>query len=368
MNVLFVNSMRGMGGGERWVLEAAEGLAGRGHQVSVAGRSRGSLVAEARRRGVDALAIPMSGDADLFSVVAMASWIGRRGVDVVSVNIERAVRLGAAASALAGRPAVVERRGLELSVVPSALDRLIYGRYVDHIIANAEAIRARIVEAGLVPPEKVSVIPNGIDPSRVQGGDGGAFRDRLGVDREAPLVLFMGRLVSDKRPLDALEAFGTVAREIPGAVMAFVGDGSMLESVRFRARDLGTGRVVFAGRIEDVASALDAADVLLVTSRREGMPHVVLEAMASGTPVVATAVSGIPEIIDDGETGLLAAQGDVRELARLVRTVLTDVDLAAALAERARTVVGERHDLGRMLDAVEERFSREAERARGARS
>jgi glycosyltransferase involved in cell wall biosynthesis len=357
--------MRGMGGGERWVLEAASGLASRGHDVSIAGRSSGALVGEAARLGIPALGLPMSGDADVLSVVRLASWMRRREIGVVNVSIERAVRLGAAAAALSGRPAVIERRGLELPIVPSALDRLVYGRFVDHIIANAEAIRRGVVEAGLVPPERVSVIPNGIDPARVAGGDGVSFRREWGIDPAAPLVLFAGRLVSDKRPLDALTAFGSVLHGLPEAVLVVAGDGPLRAELSRRAREYGPS-VVFTGRLGDIARALNAADVILVSSVREGMPHVVLEAMAAGTPVVATAVSGIPEIIENGSSGLLVPAGDVQGLATRVLEVLSRPGLRADLSRSARSAVLGRHSLTSMLDAVEERFIVEFER-RGER-
>jgi len=366
VNVVLVNSMRGFGGGERWLMETAEGLSRRGHDVAVVGRSGSALAAASAGAGLPTLALPMSGDADLLSIVRLAAWIRRRRADVVNVNIERAVRIGAAAAALVGRPAVVERRGLELPVEPSSLDRLVYTRFVDHVIVNADAIRRSIIDAGLVSHDRVSVVPNGIDPSRVERADGGDFRKRRELDEDGPLIVFAGRLVGDKRPLDALGVFAGVLDGRPDARLAVVGDGPMLEEMKERAKGI-RGRVVFTGRVDDIGPALAAADVLLVTSRREGMPHVVLEAMAAGTPVVATAVSGIPEIIEDGVSGLLAPAGEVEALAQGVLEVLRDRDRAGALARAARRTAREHHGLERMIDAIEERFMIESRRAAGRR-
>ncbi|MBD3368555.1 MAG: glycosyltransferase [Candidatus Eisenbacteria bacterium] len=367
MRAVLVNSMRGMGGGERWVLEVAGGLSERGHDVSVAGRRGGRLAREAREMGIPTIEVPMSGDADVVSVARLAVWIRRTAADVVNVQIKRAVRLGAAAAAFGGRPAVVERRGLELPVEPSTLDRLVYARFVDHVIVNAEAIGRGLLEAELVPPDRLSVIPNGIDPARVEGGDGPGFRGRFGIGAEASLVLFAGRLVGDKRPFDALDAFARVARRRSDVRLVIVGDGPLEEPMRARVDRELEGRVTFCGRLDGLRDALAAADVLIVSSRREGMPHVVLEAMAAGTPVVATAVSGIPEIIEDGETGVLSPPGDVAALSSRLLDLLDDEGRRVGLARSARRVVESRHRLDRMLDEVEERFATEAARVRAGR-
>jgi glycosyltransferase involved in cell wall biosynthesis len=357
VRLLIVNSMRAFGGGERWALEAAVGLSERGHEVALAVRRGGELGARASRLGFSCRGFAMRGDVDPGSILGLTRWMRAIRPDVICVGIKRAVRLGCAAAWLAGIGRVVERRGLVLPIEPTLLDRAVYGRCVAHVVANCEAIRRSIVSRGLVPRERTSVVPNGIDPERVPPGGGDAIRAEFDIDPEAPLVVIVGRLTPDKRHVDAIAAFAAVAGERPGARMVVVGSGSLLGELRDRAKRLAPpGSVVFAGERDDVPAFLDAADVLTVSSVREGMPHVVLEAMVAGTPIAATGVAGIPEMIEDGRQGILVRPESPRELARAVATLLDDRELATRLGRAASERVRAEFGLDLMLDRIERCF------------
>lgn len=358
MRILIVNSMRAFGGGERWVLEAASGLAARGHEVALAVRRGSELGARAGRMGLPCRGFPMRGDVDPQSILELAGWMRGFRPDVVNVNIKRGVRLGCAAARLAGVGGIVERRGLILPIEPSLLDRAVYGRCVTHLIANCEAIRRSVVSAGLVPPGRTSVIPNGIDPERVPPGGGGAIRAEFAIDPGAPLVVIIGRLTPDKRHGDAIAAFAAVVSDRPAAKLLVVGSGELVGELRDRAARLAPGgAVLFAGQRDDVPPFLDAADVLLVSSVREGMPHTVLEAMVAGLPIAATAVAGIPEMIRDGREGLLVRAEAPAEMARALATLLDDRKLAGRLAAAASERVRAEFGLDAMIDRTESCFA-----------
>ena len=366
MRIAFVNSMRSMGGGERWLLETADGLRERGHRIAVAAREGSALGEAAARSGHELLTLPMRGDLDVQSVAGLTRWLKRLRVELLSVNIERAVRLGCAAGRLAGIRAVVERRGLDFRVRPTALNRYVYRRCLSRVIANCSSIRDGLVATGLVPPERITVIPNGIDPARVPAGGGEHVRDELGIPRDAPLVVVIGRLVPDKGHRDALRAFSAVLAEAPDARLLIVGSGKLRDQIEAEASSVAPGRVLITGERGDVPAVLDAADALLVASHREGAPHVVLEAMAARVPVVATAVAGVPEMIEHERSGLLVPAGASAEAASAVLKVLGNRDLAAGLAAEAARRVRERFSLTAMLDAVEACFEGEVASA-GAR-
>jgi glycosyltransferase involved in cell wall biosynthesis len=358
VRVLLVNSMRAFGGGERWALEAASGLAARGHEVALAVRRGSELGARAGRMGLPCRAFAMRGDVDPGSIVGLARWARSLRPDVLSVNIERAVRLGCAAARLAGVRGVVERRGLLLPIEPSVVDRLVYARCVTHLIANCEAIRESVVLAGLVPRERTSVIPNGIDPARVSPGGGDAIRAEFGIGPEDPLIAIVGRLAPDKRHADAVAAFAEIVAERPAARLIVVGSGGLSNRLRDLAGRLTPpGSVIFAGERDDVSAILDASNVLAVASVREGMPHTILEAMVAGVPVAATAVAGIPEMIRDGSEGLLVPPEAPGEMARALRRLLDDRDLAGRLASAAWQRVHAEFGLEAMIDGIEECFA-----------
>jgi glycosyltransferase involved in cell wall biosynthesis len=357
VRVLFANSMRSLGGGEQWLLEAADGLSARAHAVAVAARSGSALAARAAERGHAVRTFPMRGDGDLASIAGMARWMRAFRPDVVCLGIKRAVRLGCAASALGGVRAVVERRGLLLPVRGAAIDRVVYGRCVGLLIANCEAIRESVVTAGLVPRERVRVIPNGIDPARVPSGGGDRVREELGIGPGDPLLAIVARLVRDKGHEHALRAFATIVAKRPSARLAVVGDGKLRGEIDALVRELKLDRsVILTGARGDVPAILDAADVLVVASLREGMPHSILEAMVAGTPVVSTAVAGVPEMIEDGREGLLVPPASSGALAEAIERVLSDRALATDLARAAGERVRDRFGLETMIDRLEECF------------
>ena len=366
MRVAFVNSMRSMGGGERWLMETAGGLRERGHRVAIAARAGSALADRAGCAGHVVLTLPMRGDLDIESILRLARWLRRLDTEVVSVNIERAVRIGCAAARLAGVRAVVERRGLDFRVRPTALNRFVYARCLSRVIANCGVIRDGLVSSGLVSPERVLVVQNGIDPSRVPPGGGTEFRREFGIGEGAPLVAVVGRLVPDKGHRDAIDAFSTAAKELPGARLLIAGSGKLrAELEAYAASSAAAGSVIFAGERSDVPALLDAADTLLVTSYREGAPHVVLEAMVAGTPVVATAVAGIPEMIEDGESGLLVPPGAPELAAAALLKLLGDGELSARLGAEGARRVRDRFSLDRMVTEVERCFELAAASARG---
>jgi glycosyltransferase involved in cell wall biosynthesis len=144
-----------------------------------------------------------------------------------------------------------------------------------------------------------------------------------------------------------------------------VGGGKLRGDLELAAAETApAGSVQFLGERDDVAAILDAADVLLVTSLREGMPHVVLEAMLAGTPVVATSVAGIPEMIEDGRHGLLVPSGEPEAASRAAARILSDPALAGRLAEESERRVRQQFSLSTMLERVERCFERELSLAR----
>ena len=167
------------------------------------------------------------------------------------------------------------------------------------VVAVSAALAERARALG-PPADRVHVLYNGVDGDHFRPGDRAAARERLCLPPEAPLVLYVGNLKPGKGCLDLLEAFPGLLQRQPDARLAFVGDGPAARALRTRAGELGIAdRVVFAGaRAHDELPAwMHAATLLCLPSHNEGVPNVILEAMACGLPVVASNVGGIPEVL-----------------------------------------------------------------------
>jgi glycosyltransferase involved in cell wall biosynthesis len=231
------------------------------------------------------------------------------------------------------------------------LDGHVIGRLATTFVAVSTADGDRMVAREGVPPGKVIVIPTGYIPSpTVSDTD---VRLELGLDADAPLIAIAALLRPEKRLDLLLAAHARVRAAIPRAQLAIAGDGECRQALERQARDLGIADSVhFLGARTDVDSVLRAADVGALSSDREGSPLLVFECMANDTPLVATAVGGVPDIIDDGRTGVLVPRRDPDALARGLVGLLSDPPRRAAMAGAARENL--RHYT---IDAIAARFA-----------
>jgi glycosyltransferase involved in cell wall biosynthesis len=194
--------------------------------------------------------------------------------------------------------------------------------------------------ASVRDPAMLRVVHDGVDVARYPGVRAGALRRALGVPPDAPLVGQVAALAPDKDPLGFVEAAARVRAR--GARFALVGEGRLGGQARERVRALGVGdRVAFAGFRGDVPAILPDLDVLVV-ARDEGLGSIVLEAFASGVPVVATDLGGVPELVRDGETGLLVPASDPGAIAAAVDRLLADPALRGRVAAGGREVARSR--------------------------
>jgi glycosyltransferase involved in cell wall biosynthesis len=233
------------------------------------------------------------------------------------------------------------------------VSRWAHGRS-SHTIAVSTPIRRRLIEKDRVPPDRVSLIPNAVipapdDPPNLSGTlpDGWL---------EEPLVGVVARLQPEKGVATFLKAAALVSKASPGARFLVVGDGPLREELRDLVGRLGVeDRVRFLGYRTEARALIRLLDVLVVPSLTEGSPLIVLEAMAAGVPVVASAVGGVPDQARHGEEGLLVPPGDPEALAGAMDELLRDPRRARRLgaAGRRRTENGFSHEtLVRRIEGV----------------
>ncbi|MDP1797849.1 MAG: glycosyltransferase [Planctomycetaceae bacterium] len=188
-------------------------------------------------------------------------------------------------------------------------------------------------------PAKTVIIPNGVDARLFAQADPLNWQ-QLGLPPDATVLLSIGRLEEQKGIDDLLKAFATIVQQFPTAHLVLVGDGSDRQKLEACSVSLGlVNRVRFLGRRTDVPQLLAGADLFVLASRWEGMPNVILEAMAAGLPVVATRVEGTSELITEGETGWLVPANDSAVLAERLQTVLASPDAKQAVGLAAQHAV-----------------------------
>ncbi len=211
-------------------------------------------------------------------------------------------------------------------------------RLMDMTIAVSESSREMLIRNYGIPGEKIVSIRNGVDLSQFDTAfDTNAMRVDLGLRASDPVAVFVGRMADRKGHISALKAVAEIRKRIPGYRLVFVGEGEIEKELRAEAMALGlTTEVIWAGFRRDVPAILASVDLLILPSEDESLPFVILEAMGSRLPVVATDVGGISEQIEDGVTGRLIRPRDVAGLAKAVIDVLDRPDRGKSLGEAGR--------------------------------
>jgi L-malate glycosyltransferase len=222
-------------------------------------------------------------------------------------------------------------------------------RLTDLVIANSAAVRMDAIEREHLDRKRVLVVYNGLDFQRFRARN--AIAPELSVE---PKVLVVANLIAYKGHRHFLAAWPGVLRRFPQARAQFAGQGPMLESLLHQANELGIAQAVdFLGRRSDVPELLEKCDLYVHPSLEEGYSNAILEAMAAGVPIVATAVGGTVEAITDGETGLLVPPADAAALERAMVRMLDDRAAAARMANRAAAVARSRYDMDHVVERYE---------------
>jgi len=351
IRVLIAITRMEMGGAQRVVLDTAAGLDRNRFAVALAWGPGDPLDQEARslddvrRFEITDLVREVRPATDVRALRALRRAIADVRPHVVHTHSSKAGILGRAAARLEQVPAVVHTiHGWGFTPLQSppvraaffAAERLA-ARWTDRFVAVSERNRAQGAELGLFEADRCDVIRAGVPLDRFRGRvDDGTVRARLDLPSTAPVVVQVGNFKPQKAPLDFVRVAARVARAVPEARFVMIGDGPLRGVAQELAAELGVAdRIVFPGWWDDVAGLLAASAVSLLTSRHEGLPCAVVESLAAGVPVVATAVDGTPEAVHHGHNGLLAAPGDVAALADHVIHVLTEPVTTARLKAAA---------------------------------
>jgi glycosyltransferase involved in cell wall biosynthesis len=307
LRVAHVVSSLEIGGQERVVLDLSRGLRARGHEVSVISLAPGGAL-RPRFEGVPIVDVARRPGLDARLVVALAAALRSLAPDVVHTHNPAAMIYGAPAARLARVPHVVHTKHGENP--RSRLAQATFARLCDVIVAvSSEAARVAR-ERDLVPARRLRVVPNAIDVGAYERDEaaGAALRASLGIAPDACVIGTVGRAVKLKRHDLLVDA---VAPSTSRALaLVIVGDGPERDAVTRRVPARARPFVHLVGARDDVRSALSAFDVFALPSDAEGVPLALVEAMAAGLAVVATAVGGVPDVIRDGVDGVLVARGD----------------------------------------------------------
>lgn len=339
LRLLQVNPTPGWRGGEAQTLFLCRGLVERGHEVLLAAAPGEELLRRARTEGIAVRGVAIRGDGDLIGVARLAGVTRAFRPDLVHLHTSRAHAAGWALSFLFPAPGIVVSRRVDFEPARDPFTRLKYTTRVHRFIAVSDRVAQVLREAG-VDPRRIRRVYSGVpararpDPARLE-----ALRGEIGLPERAPVIGTVGALASHKDPLTLVRAFARLPRSgADPARLLFVGDGELRGAVLAESVSLGVApRVVVTGFRENPHEWLALLDLFVAPSRLEGLNTSILDAMSLGLPIVATRAGGIPEIVEDGKSGVLVPPGDAAALSAAIAGLLEDPARALSLARAART-------------------------------
>ncbi len=341
MTILEVAASSRIGGVETYLLRLAAHLRSENHRVIFVTRAGAPLARETRQLGFETYDWFRGGKNPL-TVLKLARLMRAERVDLVHTHIFSANSLGALAAKIANVPSVAR--------VPATEGPEHYNRST-YVTAVSQSVARNLVEQGF-PARKIRVFYNGVDwkhfdrlPTKNEA------RNQFGLPADAFVVLCAASLTPRKGQKFLLEAISHLPADVH---LLLCGEGGEEAALRETAAKLNLGnRVHFAGFLSDVRPALAASDVFVLPSLHEGLPNVVLEALAARVPAIATDIAGTPEIIESGKTGFLVPPGEVAPLLSALERLRSDAALRARFAQSGRELVESRFDGARCLDEVE---------------
>jgi glycosyltransferase involved in cell wall biosynthesis len=377
VRVLRVIARLNVGGPALHVSYLTKGLDAYGYETMLVagtvGEHEGSMDYVARHLGIRPVRIPelqreIASKADLNAVRHVMRLIRSYRPHVLHTHTAKAGAIGRAAAMLAGasRPPVVVHtfHGHVLAGYfdqPStAVFRQIergLARRTDALVAVSPEVRDDLVALGVAPPERIGVIRLGLDLSRrtrTTPAERSDLRRALGLRDDAYVVGWLGRMTSIKRVEDVIAASALARASGVDLQLVLVGDGPLRAQLEHRAVEAGIADACrFTGFQDDVGKFYAAFDTVVLASANEGTPVTLIEALSAGRPVVSTNVGGVPDVVRDGETGLLVPPADTPALANALVRLASDPDLRASMGKQGRETTPQRYSVDRLLADVD---------------
>ncbi|MFZ5825024.1 MAG: glycosyltransferase [Bacillota bacterium] len=352
LRILHIITGLTVGGAQQLLLETLPELKANGHEVQLIGLYPGPLAKEFVSRGIPVTELSLKGMVDPRTFWRLLAEIRRFSPDIVHTHLGKADNYGRTAAWLAGVKRIVTtvhnvedwKENRVLRFVDAFTAKL-----CDRIVACSGRVADHLLSLGNVNSSKVVTIQNGLDlrnwPLPLQE-DAGATRRELGFTEKDFVVGTLGRMEVQKGHAFLVEAAAIAREQGCNVKLLFVGDGSLRQTLVDLVAERGLSEhVVFAGVRRDTKALLAAMDLFALPSLWEGLPIALLEAMAANRCIVATPVGGVPEVIENGYSGLLVPPGDAESLAQAIMMCKKDRTLASQLSDGARRSVEESFSL-----------------------
>jgi glycosyltransferase involved in cell wall biosynthesis len=347
---IHIDTARTWRGGQNQVLVTVMGLRALGHRTTLIAHPSGQL-RQRVEEGLDLIPLAPTNEMDLTAAWRLSRLIKRLRPEIVHAHDPHGVAMAALALSMStelAKPPLVAARRVDFHLKGNSLSRWKY-RQVDCFICVSEAIRKMLISDG-VPPVRAVVVNEGIDLERVDAAPPARLHEELWLPHHAPIVGNVAALVPHKGQRHLIDAAALVIRQIPDVRFVIAGEGELRGALERHIRERKLEKHVYLlGFRPDVLSLHKIFDVFVMSSVTEGLGTSLLDAMACGKPVVATMAGGIPEVVEDGLTGLLVPTRDPEAMAAAIVRLLNNPSLRRQMGEAALLSARERFSVERMV-------------------
>jgi glycosyltransferase involved in cell wall biosynthesis len=347
---LHIDTARTWRGGQNQVLLTVLGLRAAGHRAILVANPAGELYRRASE-GLDLVGLVPRSEMDLAAAWRLARLIRRENPAVVHAHDPHGVAMAAMALSVdprGPRPPLVAARRVDFRIRDNAFSRWKY-RQVTAFVCASEAIRQLLLQDGVEPARAITV-HEGIDLAHVDAASPANVQQEYWLPHGAPLVGNVAALVPHKGQHDLVEAAAQVLPAVPDARFVILGEGELRAPLERRVKDLHLQKhVLLPGFRADVLSLLKGFDLFVMSSVSEGLGTSLLDAMACRKAIVATHVGGIPEVVEDGRTGLLVPPRSPKDLGAAIVRLLRDAPLRTQFAAAGRARVEAHFTAERMV-------------------
>ncbi|MGB2713448.1 MAG: glycosyltransferase [Vicinamibacterales bacterium] len=360
---LHIDTARTWRGGQNQVLVTAMGLRALRHRTMVVAHSEGVLK-ERAAEGLDVISLAPRSEMDLGAAWRLARVLKQLKPDIIHAHDPHAVAMSALALSMSTQPTkppLVASRRVDFHIRGNTLSRWKY-RQVDCFICASEAIRKILVADG-IQVERTVTVHEGIDVEHVRAAPPAKPHEEFWLPHEAPIVGNVAALAPHKGQRYLIDAAALVLRHVPDARFIVAGEGELRLQLERQIKEHRLEKHVFlAGFRPDVLSLHKSFDIFVLSSTTEGLGTSLLDAMACGKPIVATTAGGIPEVVEDGVTGLLVPPRDADSLAKAIVVLLKDAKKRAKFGAAGLARVRERFSAERMVQDTLRVYQRVAQR------
>ena len=353
MKTLHINTERTWRGGEQQTLYLLRSLKERRIKSHLACQPGSPMEKKALEAGVEVFPIAMRGEVDLPASLRIRKLITRHGYDIVHSHTSHAHTLAFFASLGCGTCRLVTRR-VDFSIFRNRflpINGIKYRFMADYYIAISHQIKQVMVKDGIAA-DRIFVVHSGIDPQRFARAAGDHLTEEFKLRPDERVVINVAHLAGHKGQKYLVGAIPHVLAAIPNVRFFIIGKGELMSELQALSVSLGIGHALtFTGFRNNVGAFYKIADLFVMSSVQEGLGTAILDALALGIPVVAANSGGIPEIIRDGQTGRLVEAANPQALAKGIIEMLTNVELAGAMARRGQADVKAKFSIDAMVES-----------------